>query len=125
MSPSDPASIRNQLFVSPREKDRVEGALLAGFANVRTAIPRHAILAYDRSTAFLWPLWRPDWDNQVHYVATSGGWEAWRRDAAALGVTNVVAGRTDNATLNEWIHLHREHFQLIAEGWSGVLYAYR
>jgi hypothetical protein len=126
MSPLNPASIRKQLFVSPHEKDRVEGALLAGFANVRTAIPRNAIVAYDDSTALLWPLWRPAWDNQVHYVATtSGGWEAWRRQAGALGVTDVVVGRTGNSTLSEWIHLHREHFRLLAEGWSGAIYAYR
>lgn len=125
MSPLNPVSIRNQLFVSPHEKDQVGGSLLAGFANVRTATPRNAIVAYDESSTFIWPLWRTDWNNQVHYIATSGGWEAWRRKAAALGVTNVVVGSTRNSTLNELIHLHHEHFLLIAEGWSGALYAYR
>ncbi len=129
MSPLNPVSIRDQLFKSPQEKDLAHDTFLTAFSAVRTAIPARAAVAYDQSTLFLWPLWRPDWNNEVQFVPTTAGWEAWRVRAASLGITHVAVGRsatsnTRASNMVEWVRLHGEHFQLVAKGWSGALYAY-
>jgi hypothetical protein len=124
MSPTGPQAIRNQLFSSPREKDLAGGTFLNSFAQVRTDIPLHASVAYDASTAFLWPLWRPDWKNDVHFIPTAGGWEKWRVQAETLGITHVAVARPGKSTMDEWIGLHGEHFRYLAAGGFGALYGY-
>jgi hypothetical protein len=124
-APVGPQTLRAQLYTAPRDKDSIEGTFLNAFRQVREAIPRSAVVAYDEHTTFIWPLWRPDWMNEVRFIPSAAGWEHWRGDAATLRITHVVVGRPVPSPLTAWVEQHPDKFKLLAQGGFGALYAYR
>jgi hypothetical protein len=124
-APFAPQTLRAQLYSMPRDKDSIDGTFLNGFVQVRKAIPRHATVAYDENTAFIWPLWRSDWSNEVHFLPTAAGWERWRINAARFRVTHVVVGRPQPSRLQAWVEQHPENFKFLAKGGFGALYEYK
>ena len=124
-APYAPAVLRAQLISAPADKDSIQGTFWNRFAKLRQAIPAHAHITYDENQAFIWPLWRPDWSNEVRFIPTTGGWEHWRGNAQKLGITHVAVGPNQPSPLSSWVAQHPDKFKPLAQSGFGSLYGYR
>jgi hypothetical protein len=108
------------------------GSVWDVFRELRPQIPKGAIVAYDETVDFIYPLWRPDLANEVRFVSTLQTYEQWRSESAAIRADYVFA-RTNAriasqrvSPLAAWVETDPSRFHAVATAPNhGTLYELR
>jgi hypothetical protein len=112
-----PQAIARQIVTGTVAKVDVQSPVLDAFRVMRTSLPSGSVLVFDETVDFIYPLWRPDYANIVHFVSTAQPFEGWLAAASRLKARYAFA-KTGSATrsvspLRQWIALHPEKFRLV------------